>query len=71
MSAYSDEKKLARRQTFVFSATLTMAHGGPRRIMKKKKVKFTPEQKLGEFVLVNTINLLFDYSVYIQNKYFS
>ncbi|KAK2189291.1 hypothetical protein NP493_109g00000 [Ridgeia piscesae] len=41
-----DEKKLARRQTFVFSATLTMAHGGPRRIMKKKKVKFTPEQKL-------------------------
>ena len=68
MSTYSDEKKLARRQTFVFSATLTMAHGGPRRIMKKKKVKFTPEQKLGELVLINTINILFDYSVHVYIK---
>ena len=48
LAAYRDEKKLARRQTFVFSATLTMAHAGPRRVMKKKKVKFTSDQKLGE-----------------------
>ncbi|ESP05208.1 hypothetical protein LOTGIDRAFT_52002, partial [Lottia gigantea] len=36
-----------KRQTLVFSATLTMIHQGPNRRLKKKKKKVDPEDKLG------------------------
>lgn len=43
-----ESTKKKRRQTFVFSATLTMLHSGPRRILKKKKkFNMTEEHKLG------------------------
>lgn len=34
-----DEEKRKQRQTFVFSATLTMVHDLPRYLAKKKKLK--------------------------------
>ncbi|XP_013413231.1 ATP-dependent RNA helicase DDX24 isoform X2 [Lingula anatina] len=45
----SDQKKKKKRQTFVFSATLTLVHSVPQRLLmkkKKKKFKMTQEQKL-------------------------
>lgn len=49
----TNEKKLEERQTFVFSATLTMVHDIPEYLRKKKRnhakskiQKFTPGQKL-------------------------
>lgn len=41
--------KKKRRQTFVFSATLTMIHGGPQRSLTKKKKSLTMKQKLGRW----------------------
>ncbi|KAK3601514.1 hypothetical protein CHS0354_027660 [Potamilus streckersoni] len=41
-----DEKKRKQRQTFVFSATLTMVLPGPRRVMKKKRQNMAENQKL-------------------------
>ncbi|KAL3869498.1 hypothetical protein ACJMK2_042172 [Sinanodonta woodiana] len=41
-----DEKKRKQRQTFVFSATLTMVLPGPRRVMKKKKQNNAENPKL-------------------------
>ena len=51
-------EKKKRRQTFVFSATLTLIHGGPDRIQlnKKKKFKMTEERKLGIHVWHNQIH---------------
>ncbi|XP_077991447.1 ATP-dependent RNA helicase DDX24-like isoform X1 [Glandiceps talaboti] len=40
-----------KRQTFIFSATLTMVHLGPHRnLMKKKKYKINKEQKLDSLI---------------------
>ena len=45
-----NEEKKRMRQTFVFSATLTLVHSGPDRMLKKKKKeKMTEEQKLGKW----------------------
>ena len=48
---FSDEEKKQRRQSYIFSATLTLVHSGPDRLMlKKKKFKITEERKLGRGV---------------------
>lgn len=41
-----NEKKKNTRQTFVFSATLTLVHSGPQR-SSRKKMTLTEEKKLG------------------------
>ena len=47
---FRDEKKLKKRQTYIFSATLTLVHSGPQRfIKKKKKMPITQKQKLGKY----------------------
>lgn len=51
-----DSEKMKKRQTFVFSATLTMVHDIPHHLMKKKNKqrskihKLTPEQKLQKVI---------------------
>ncbi|XP_012252477.2 ATP-dependent RNA helicase DDX24 [Athalia rosae] len=51
-----DSEKLKQRQTFVFSATLTMVHDIPQYLMRKKSKqrstiqKLTPEQKLQKVI---------------------
>jgi len=48
-----NEGHKAKRQTFVFSATLSMVHELPAYLMKKKKVKsLTPREKLAEITSV-------------------
>ena len=50
---FSDETLRKRRHTYVFSATLTLLHSGPQRVMKKKKkVKLDENQKLGNMVVI-------------------
>lgn len=44
------EDTSVRRQSFVFSATLTMVHSGPQRHILKK-TKLTEEKKLGKLLL--------------------
>ncbi|XP_050719053.1 ATP-dependent RNA helicase DDX24-like [Eriocheir sinensis] len=45
----SNENAKQQRQTFVFSATLTMVHSAPKRMhMKKKVVKMTPTVKINQ-----------------------
>lgn len=44
---FRDEAKKKKRQTFVFSATLTTIHSGPNRLLPKK-VKLTETHKLGK-----------------------
>ena len=49
---FSDEKLRNKRHTYVFSATLTLLHSGPQRVMKKKKkIKLDEKQKLGIHLL--------------------
>lgn len=55
-----NEKKKNTRQTFVFSATLTLVHSGPQR-SSRKKMALTEEKKLG----MGFWNLLF----IDENKY--
>ncbi|XP_046583027.1 ATP-dependent RNA helicase DDX24-like [Haliotis rubra] len=51
-----DENRKRLRQTFVFSATLTMLHSGPqRRLKKKKKEKMDTKKKLE--LLMSTIGI--------------
>ena len=60
----SDEKLRNKRHTYVFSATLTLLHSGPQRMMKKKKkIKLDEKQKLGTSLiphayLICGVNLL-------------
>ncbi|CAH1253625.1 DDX24 [Branchiostoma lanceolatum] len=44
------EGRNRRRQTFVFSATLTMVHAGPQRKIMKKKFKMDKDKKLGQLM---------------------
>ncbi|XP_078611524.1 ATP-dependent RNA helicase DDX24-like [Branchiostoma floridae x Branchiostoma japonicum] len=44
------EGRNRRRQTFVFSATLTMVHSGPQRKIMKKKFKMDKDKKLGQLM---------------------
>ncbi|KAI8501561.1 ATP-dependent RNA helicase ddx24 [Branchiostoma belcheri] len=44
------EGRNCRRQTFVFSATLTMVHSGPQRKIMKKKFKMDKDKKLGQLM---------------------
>lgn len=43
---YYRNRENVKRHTYVFSATLTMVHSGPQRIMKKRKKKIDEKQKL-------------------------
>ncbi|XP_019639049.1 PREDICTED: ATP-dependent RNA helicase DDX24-like [Branchiostoma belcheri] len=44
------EGRNRRRQTFVFSATLTMVHSGPQRKIMKRKFKMDKDKKLGQLM---------------------
>lgn len=49
----SDKKKVAQRQNFVFSATLSLVHETPDYIRRKRKIhkaKLTPEKKLNSVI---------------------
>lgn len=56
------DSKKPKRQTFVFSATLTLTHELPKHVLMKKKIKFnrkiskmTPAQKLKK--IIDTLNI--------------
>lgn len=46
---YYRNRENVKRHTYVFSATLTMVHSGPQRIMKKRKKKIDEKQKLSRY----------------------
>ncbi|XP_067677240.1 ATP-dependent RNA helicase DDX24-like [Haliotis asinina] len=52
-----DENRKRLRQTFVFSATLTMLHSGPQRRLKKKKKKEKMDTKKKLELLMSTIGI--------------